>query len=118
MSEGVGASGVDLTGVWHGLYTYSRSQESVSFVATLIETHSYISGSIHEPKTAGDPPYGTMYATLLGTRHGSAVAFLKTYDTLDPIYRPPIAYEGTLSGDETEIEGRWNIQNIWFGTFL
>ena len=43
----------NLTGVWHGLYTYPDGV-SVSFVATLIESGSSLSGSTHEPSVLGD----------------------------------------------------------------
>ena len=36
----------NLTGVWQGLYTYPNG-ESVSFVATLIDSGGALSGSIH-----------------------------------------------------------------------
>ena len=41
----------NLTGVWQGLYTYPNS-ESVSFVATLIDSGGALSGSTHEPCAA------------------------------------------------------------------
>ena len=45
----------NLTGVWHGLYSYPDGV-SVSFVATLIESGSSLSGSTHEPSVLGDRP--------------------------------------------------------------
>ena len=54
---------------------------------------------------------------LAGSRHGSAVTFVKTYDGSNPNYRTA-AYKGTLSDDGTEIEGRWIISGIWSGKFL
>ena len=35
---------VNLTGVWNGLYSYPQLGKSVSFVATLIETVSWVTG--------------------------------------------------------------------------
>jgi hypothetical protein len=107
-----------LTGVWQGLYTYGRRPEQVSFVATLIESGSSVSGSIHEPCVGEHCPADTLYATLEGSRQDSAVAFVKTYDVPGPAFREAVLYEGTLSADATEIEGVWNIQGLWFGKFL
>ena len=58
-----------------------------------------------------------MYATLLGSRQDRAVAFVKTYDGANPRYGT-VAYEGTLSPDGTEIEGRWIVPGNWSGKFL
>ncbi len=62
------ADGQDLTGVWHGLYTYASQNLAVSFVATLIETGSSVSGTTHEPCTMGGSPDETVFATVLGSR--------------------------------------------------
>ena len=107
------ANAQNLTGVWHGLYTYPNVR-SVSFVATLIESGSALTGSTHEPC---DGPAGTLYATLTGSRHGSAVAFRKTYEGAGPGYGT-VDYAGTLSTGATEIEGRWSIPGVWSGKFL
>ena len=42
---------------------------------------------------------------------------MKTYDGANPNYRA-VDYEGTLSNDGTEIEGRWVIHGVWSGKFL
>jgi hypothetical protein len=106
-----------LTGVWHGLYSYPSGRAPVSFVATLIEAGSTVTGATHEPCGMGGPPSETLYATLLGRRHDSAVTFEKTYDGANPHYGR-VAYEGTLSADGTEIEGRWIVRGSWSGKFL
>ena len=100
-----------VTGVWHGLYTYPNGL-SVSFVATLIESGSVLTGSTHEPS-----PTGTLYASLTGSRDGSAVAFHKTYEGAGPDYGN-VDYAGTLNADASEIEGRWIIPGVWSGKFL
>jgi hypothetical protein len=107
----------NLTGVWHGLYTYSDGM-SVAFVATLIDTGTALTGSTHEPCTTGPRTGSTLYATLSGSRQGSAIAFTKTYGEAGFEYQSAIRYEGTLSGDETEIEGRWIIRATLSGKFL
>jgi hypothetical protein len=106
----------NLTGVWQGLYTYPHGQ-SVSFVATLIDSAGALSGSTHEAGGHGNAPSGTLYATLAGTRSGSAVTFGKTYDGKLPHYHA-VDYVGTLNADATEVEGRWTISGVWSGTFL
>jgi hypothetical protein len=111
-------SAQNLTGIWHGLYSYRDGRPSVSFVATLIETGSLVSGTTHEQ---GDRKRGlnqTLYATLLGRRQGVSVTFLKTYERAGPRYYSAVAYEGTLSGDGIEIEGGWLIPGNSSGRFL
>jgi hypothetical protein len=107
----------NLTGVWHGLYSYPYNRAPVSFVATLIEAGSTVSGTTHEPCDMGGRPNDTLYATLLGRRQASTVSFLKTYDGANPHYGR-VTYEGTLSADGTEIEGRWIVPGSWSGKFL
>jgi hypothetical protein len=118
MSEGRQGSTTNLTGVWHGIYTYPRPALSVSFVATLIENGKSLSGATNEPCVGIICPSSTLNATLIGTRHDSAVSFVKTYDAVDDHFQDPVTYEGTLSEDATEIEGRWIIRSAWSGKFL
>jgi hypothetical protein len=73
------------TGVFQGLYTYPNG-ESASFVATLIDSSGALSGSTHEPCARAVSSSGTLYATLAGSRTGSAVAFHKIYDGKAPHY--------------------------------
>jgi len=115
MSERSRTGEQNLTGVWHGLYTYADGA-SVSFVATLIESGSSPSGSTHEPSILGNGK--TANATLAGSRQASAVAFVKTYDAAGPVYQNPVHYEGALNGDASEIEGRWTIRPALSGKFL
>ena len=110
-------SAQSLTGIWHGLYSYPIARAPVSFVATLIETASALSGTTHEPCSVGGSANEVLYATLLGNRRRTAVAFVKTYDGANPLYGT-VAYEGTLSADGTEIEGRWTVPGNWSGRFL
>jgi hypothetical protein len=103
----------DLTGIWNGLYTYPDGK-SVAFVATLIESGSSLSGTTHERGLLGN----TAYATLAGSRQESAVSFVKKYEKHRFLYKNPVIYEGSLSSDGTEIEGRWAIGKILSGKFL
>jgi hypothetical protein len=119
MTEPTGESAQNLTGVWQGTYSYPLGLGSVSFVATLIEAGNSLTGTTHESgHWAFDrSPSVTLYASLSGSRHGSAVGFVKTYEGSNPNYRT-VEYKGTLSGDGTEIEGRWIISKVWSGKFL
>jgi len=117
MTERARPGGENLTGIWHGLYSYPYGGASVSFVATLIDAGASFSGTIHEPCVLGDSPNKTLHATLDGTHSGKAISFLKTYQDAGPNYGS-VHYEGTLSGDGTEIEGRWTIRSVWSGKFL
>lgn len=106
----------NLTGVWQGLYSYPNG-ESVSFVATVIDNGGTLSGSTHEPCARGVASSGTLFATLSGSRSGTAVEFRKTYDGKVPLYHA-VDYAGTLNADATEVEGRWIIGGVWSGKFL
>jgi hypothetical protein len=110
------ADAQNLTGVWNGLYSYPDGR-SVTFVATLIDGGSTLSGSTHEPCVGGDCPSATLLATLMGSRSGSSVTFRKTYEAVDPRWGT-VNYQGTLNADATEIEGRWSIPGAWSGKFL
>jgi hypothetical protein len=107
----------NLTGVWNGLYSYS-SGLSVSFVATLIDSGSALSGATHEPNVLGTGPGSTLTALLSGGRNDSAITFVKTYDEAGTGYYYPVSYEGVLNGEATEIEGRWRIGDGTTGKFM
>jgi hypothetical protein len=104
-----------LTGIWQGRYTYP-SGSSVDFVATLIDSGGSFSGSTHEQCSFRKGR--TLSATLEGTRAGSAVSFRKTYQDGGLLYAATVKYDGTLSSDTTEIEGRWTIWMGGSGKFL
>ncbi len=106
----------DLTGVWQGLYSYPAGP-SVSFTATLIESASRFSGATHEPCSSACCSVPTHEAFLSGNRRGSTVAFEKTYDPASDEFRT-VHYEGALSSDANEIEGRWTVPGAGSGKFL
>ncbi len=96
----------DLTGVWDGLYSYTRGGELEStFTAVLFQTVSRLSGAIHETmrRRRGDIAAN---AEVDGAVEGTAVNFAKHYDGTGGVQHT-VAYEGRLSGDE--IEGIWSI---------
>jgi len=99
MGEGIEPK--NLTGVWNGLYSYS-SGLSVSFVATLIDGGSALSGATHEPNVLKTGPGGTLYALLAGTRRESTITLVKTYDEAGTSYYYPVSYEGVLNGTSAQ----------------
>ncbi|MFM9974790.1 MAG: hypothetical protein ACKVON_09515 [Beijerinckiaceae bacterium] len=107
----------NLTGVWHGLYSYEAFREPVYFVATLIDGGSFINGSTHESEVgeAGAPL--TLFAMIDGSRQATEVSFTKAYDGSGG-WDHIVLYEGSLNGDATEIEGRWHIGGKASGKFL
>jgi hypothetical protein len=117
MSEPKRAGDRKLTGVWQGLYSYPQGAEDVPFTATLFEAGSLLSGSVHEPCLMGGAPGEILNASLRGSRDGSTVSFIKTYDGSNPNYRS-VQYAGSANEDATEIEGRWTIPGVWSGRFL
>jgi hypothetical protein len=110
-------TGEDLSGSWDGLYSYPRDLAPVSFVADLKETGGWFTGTTRETATNGSASGEILGATLQGRRSGSSVKFLKLYDGSAPGY-DSVAYEGSVSADGTEIDGRWTAIGNWSGTFL
>ena len=108
----------DLTGRWHGFYSYAGSDRSCAFAAELRDHGGEIVGVSYEVAQFGPAPGDTLSASLQGRRSGSAVDFSKTYDTVE-VAHYSIHYAGTLSADGMEIEGTWSIPGEGQrGTFL
>jgi hypothetical protein len=108
----------NLTGIWQGLYTYPRLLQRVLFGATLIESGSWVTGSTQEIASVGPHKGETVTALLDGQRNESSITFTKKYDERLKNYRHAVIYEGAVSSDATEIEGRWSIAGSWSGKFL
>ncbi len=107
----------NLTGVWHGLYEYQVKSPPTHFVATVIASGGFVSGSTHEAVTGRRGAPLTVFASIYGSRLGDAVEFQKTYDGTGG-WTHLVRYEGTLNADATEIEGFWVIHSGWIGRFL
>jgi hypothetical protein len=107
-----------LTGVWDGFFSYPRRFASTAFTAVILQTGSALTGSVHEH--AGEDASGgeLLNATIAGECVGGRVRFVKTYDPAHRTHGRPIHYEGALSADGNEIEGRWTIPGDWSGRFL
>ncbi|CAN5321626.1 hypothetical protein BH11PSE2_BH11PSE2_01060 [soil metagenome] len=107
---------LNLTGVWQGLYTYPWGDEE-GFVATLIHTGGTISGSTHEKDGLGMATSPVLYALVEGHCEAEMVTFRKTYDGTGG-WTHSVFYDGALSSDGAEIEGRWHIPGDSDGRFL
>jgi hypothetical protein len=115
MTEHTAAENQSLTGVWQGTYYYPHGLGAVTFTATLIESGVSLTGTTHE---ADEEAAGVVWcAVLTGSRLGRSVVFVKTYEAGNP-HSAPIAYDGVLTSDGTEIAGRWVISSMFSsGTF-
>lgn len=109
-----------LTGVWEGLYSYPGNLDPPNgFTATLLQFGDSVTGTVHEVGQTGVDQGLRIHAFLDGRRMGQLVSFTKTYDVgAESDYSAPVVYEGAVSGDGQEIEGRWTIQGVWSGKFL
>jgi len=119
MAGAADVDGLNLSGAWRGLFSYppERALESVSFTAEISDADGWLDGVTEEAATAGPLAGKTISACLSGHRSGRGVNFLKLYDRQDGGY-DTVAYEGEVSGDGLEIEGRWSIPGSWSGRFL
>ena len=90
---------------------------SLIFRTHLKETGGWLTGTTRETAASGSATGQNLSATLLGRRSGSSVKFLKLYDGSVPGF-DSVAYEGNVSADGTEIDGRWTAIGNWSGTFL
>jgi hypothetical protein len=111
------SSPLNLTGVWHGLYSYPVAVPSVSFVATLSDQGGWFDGTTEEIGTVGDAVGRALTATLQGRRSGRSLTMLKIYHGASACY-DSVHYAGELSEDGTEINGTWRVTDNWSGTFL
>jgi len=107
----------NLTGVWQGLFSYPSMYRAASFTATLIEADSHLTGSTVEIAVGGPRDGTSVSAFLSGRRTGSRVTFAKQYEGPEPPNHT-VEYEGTLTEDGMEIDGRWFIPGSWAGRFL
>ena len=107
----------NLTGVWHGLYSYAVYREPVYFVATLIDAGSSFSGTTHESEIGEEGSPLTLFASVDGSRTGKAVVFTKSYDGSSG-WSHAVSYAGMITVDGAEIEGIWSIGSQATGRFL
>jgi hypothetical protein len=111
------ARGDDLTGVWHGLYSYPAYREPVYFVATLIQSGNHLSGTTHEQEKGESGAPLALFAMIDGSRTGAEVEFIKQYDGSGG-WAHGVIYAGHLYGEGDEIEGEWLIPGDMKGRFM
>lgn len=106
-----------LTGVWHGLYTYSTEPEMPEshFVCTLLDSGGLLSGTIHEDMQQYRQGAIKANAMIQGKCVGTDVNFLKVYDGTGG-QSHSVFYTGVLNAETDEIDGNWHIQH-WQGIF-
>jgi hypothetical protein len=107
----------NLSGVWHGLYTYQLAAPPTHFMATILMTGFALSGAIKEAAINETGAALDLSATLAGSLCGRAVSFAKTYEGMHG-WMHTVLYDGDLNGDASEIEGVWTIPGEWSGRFL
>ena len=110
-------AGQNLTGTWHGQYSYAGIPEPVAFVASLIEIAGALSGETIESGKDRTGVTAQFRAALSGRRSGGDIAFTKSYDGGGG-WRHSVEYDGVLSADGSEIEGRWRIRRELTGKFM
>jgi hypothetical protein len=117
MSQSDNASQLNLTGIWHGLYSYPNKKKPVSFIATLSELDGLFDGTTEETGGAGDAVGQRLTASLQGRRTGWSVTMLKIYHGAYA-FHDSVHYAGDINKDGTEIHGKWRVPGSWSGTFL
>jgi hypothetical protein len=108
---------VNLTGVWQGLYSYETIDEPVPFLATLLDTGSFLSGATQETCEVETRSRATPCAMIDGSRTARRVSFTKTYDG-SAGWAHSVSYEGTVTADGAEIEGSWILPEGHCGRFI
>jgi hypothetical protein len=107
-----------ITGVWDGLYSYPRVRGPVPFLAVILDLSGALSGTTQETPNEGRSAGHMINAEIAGAHRSGAVSFRKTYVDAPAGYNRPVDYDGALSADGTEIEGRWTIAGLLSGKFL
>jgi hypothetical protein len=107
----------NLSGRWHGFYSYPDPGPPIAFEADLHESAGSLTGTTTELSDYGETHGQILHAVLDGRRDGSSISFLKMYDGVSPDH-DVVRYEGTLDAEENEIEGIWVVPGIWSGRFL
>ena len=108
---------VDLTGTWHGRFSFPRLYPPVSFTAVISHVDDWIQGSTEEHADRGPDKGSVITATLSGRVTHPNISFLKTYDRPTRPY-DAVQYEGAICSEGLEISGTWSIFGAWSGTFL
>jgi len=117
MSGAENEGGLDLYGLWQGIYSYPSKRKPIAFSATLTETGFHLVGTSQEIGTFGDANGQVLGSSLDGRRSGRSVTWLKLYHGTWRRY-DAVHYSGEVSTDGNEISGTWTIPGNWSGNFL
>ncbi|MEO5493370.1 MAG: hypothetical protein ABIR08_05015 [Sphingomonas sp.] len=94
----------DVTGIWYGRWSSPNPYVAPNtFIATLEESASLVSGSITE-RDRCQP--GIIRAGVDGVRAGGRIEFTKQYDGSGRLSHA-VSYAGAINGPGTEISGTW-----------
>ncbi len=96
----------DLSGVWYGRYVDRHGGQNTSFIALFDEKGGHVSGTITEP---ADGAGGIRRATVLGTRNGASVGFVKQYHGR---WTHAVHYSGAVSEHGLEANGTWQVDGL------
>jgi hypothetical protein len=108
---------LNLSGVWHGQFSYTSGQQPASFTASLLERNALVDGDTEEVGAVGAARGETLTAQVQGRRTGQEITFLKLYDGAFDEY-DAVQYVGEISDDGSEILGRWSIPGEGSGEFM
>ncbi len=108
---------LNLTGLWHGTFSYPHLMPPNGFLAELREFNGAVTGEISERSDASRDKGQTKLALVNGSRTGSNVVFVKRYDDLRRA-QTPVHYTGVVNGSGDEITAAWEIPGHWAGTFI
>jgi hypothetical protein len=103
-----------LTGVWHGLYTYTTQPfiPESHFVCVLIDSGGRLTGTAYETMNHYRRAATNENATIEGSHNAGTVSFIKTYDGSGK-QSHSVSYSGHANATQDEIEGTWKIGGIF-----
>lgn len=109
----------NLTGIWHGTYSYPGATAAVPFTLSLLDSNGTLTGTTYEVGTVPPARGLPLYGAIVGSRSGRLAEFRKTYhqEFAATGYNATISYEGAVNDAATEIAGDWRIPNAWAGNF-
>jgi hypothetical protein len=102
---------LNISGLWMGSFSYpSNLGPTTPFLARIEDHDGRLSGDIMEPNTVGSSSE-QLQSFLSGTREGSSIDFVKTYDGASDAAHA-VDYVGRLSGDGMMITGVWSLATL------